>query len=216
MAGISSFHEIDFPLRIAMGAGGGPVRQTQIVPLGSGHEQRNARWSRSRRRFDAGFGVRSLDDLYEVVAFFEARMGRLIGFRFRDSMDHKSCAPGSAVSPLDQQIGTGDGTTGQFQLIRRYGSHAEELPRTVFKPVAGSVRIAVDGGELEAGADFDVDAASGIVTFAGGAVPGPDQNVTAGYVFDLPARFDTDSISANRVAFDAGEIPSIPIVELLQ
>jgi len=117
-----AFHEILFPTSIALGATGGPERRTEIVQLGSGFEERNALWAQSRRRWNAGLGVKTLDDLHAVIAFFEARMGRLHGFRFRDRSDWKSCAPGSAHQPTDQVIGTGDGLTVSFQLKKTYSS----------------------------------------------------------------------------------------------
>ncbi len=81
-----SFHEIQFPTAIAFHSTGGPARKTEIVTLGSGYEERNAVWANSRRRYDVGYGVKTLDDLHAVIAFFEARMGRLLrlplqGFR---------------------------------------------------------------------------------------------------------------------------------------
>ena len=80
------------------------VRKTEIVTLGSGHEERNAVWAGSRRSFDVGSGVRTLDDLYAVLEFFEARAGRLYGFRFKDFSDFRSAAPGAALTPLDQDM----------------------------------------------------------------------------------------------------------------
>ena len=95
-----AFHEVTFPLDIALGASGGPERRTDVVLLGSGAEERNARWAHSRRRYDAGYGVKSLAGLQAVVAFFEERRGRLHGFRFRDRLDHASAQPGAAPSPV--------------------------------------------------------------------------------------------------------------------
>src|ERR1700710_2895615 len=106
-----SFHEILFPLDIALKSAGGPERRTEIVTFGSGREARNARWAHSRRRYDAGYGVKSLDALQAVVAFFEERRGQLHGFRWRDRLDHSSAAPGGGPgSPLAQGIGIGGGT----------------------------------------------------------------------------------------------------------
>ena len=82
-----AFHDVLFPLDIALGARGGPQRRTEIVTLGSGAEERNARWRHSRRRYNAGYGVTSLRQLSAVVAFFEERRGRLYGFRWRDRLD---------------------------------------------------------------------------------------------------------------------------------
>src|SRR5437764_15027195 len=117
-----SFHEILFPLDIALKSAGGPERKTEIVALGSGREERNARWAHSRRRYDAGYGVKTLAALSTVVAFFEERRGRLYGFRWRDRLDYSSAAPDATAGPFDQAIGTGDGTTAMFQLVKTYGA----------------------------------------------------------------------------------------------
>src|SRR3954447_27079161 len=154
-----SFHEILFPLDIALRSAGGPQRRTELVTFGSGREQRNARWADSRRRYDAGYGVKTLEALQAVVAFFEERRGQLYGFRWRDRLDHSSAAPGGAVSPLDQGIGTGDGASAAFQLVKTYGASFAPYTREIAKPVAGSVRVAVAGLEL-AGSAFSVDSTS--------------------------------------------------------
>ena len=209
-----AFHEILFPLDVALGSRGGPERKTEIVTTGSGREERNARWAHARRRWNAGYGVKSLDTLSQVVAFFEERRGRLYGFRWRDRLDHSSAAPGAAPAPADQLIGLGDGTRTEFQLMKTYGSLHAPYARPIAKPVAGSVRIAVDGIEAQAGTDFDVDPVTGLVIFGPGQAPADSAPVTSGFNFDVPARFDTDFLEVDLAAFAAGEIPSIPIVEI--
>jgi uncharacterized protein (TIGR02217 family) len=205
-----AFHEVRFPTGIAFGSSGGPQRKTEIVTLGSGFEERNAVWANSRRRYDVGYGVKSLDDLHIVIAFFEARMGRLYGFRFKDFSDFKSCAPNAVLTPTDQTIGTGNGTATQFQLAKVYASGAGSWTRTIKKPVAGTVRVALNGVEQMSG--WSVDATTGVVTFT--SAPGSGVAVTAGFEFDVPVRFDTDALSVNLESFRAGEIPAIPIVEI--
>src|SRR5689334_11828491 len=157
------FHEIQFPTAIAFHSSGGPERKTEIVTLGSGFEERNAVWANSRRRYDVGYGVKTLDDLHVVIAFFEARLGRLYGFRFRDFADFKSCAPNQSASPLDDTIGTGDGVTTQFPLVKTYTSGPSSWVRTINKPVAGTVRVAVAGVEQTSG--LTIDTTTGLVTF---------------------------------------------------
>ncbi len=210
----AAFHEILFPLDVALRSAGGPERRTDVVALGSGREERNARWAHSRRRYDAGYGVKTLDALSAVLAFFEERRGRLYGFRWRDRLDHASAAPGAAVTPLDQAVGAGDGTTGDFPLTKTYGGVHAPYVRPIAKPVAGSVRVAVAGIEQSAGAAFAVDATSGIVTFLPGHVPPPGAAVTAGFLFDVPVRFDTDYLEVDLSAFAAGAIPHVPLVEI--
>lgn len=204
-----NFHEIRFPTAIAFHSSGGPERKTEIVTLGSGFEERNAVWANSRRRYDVGYGVKTLDDLHAVITFFEARLARLYGFRFKDFTDFKSCAPQANTAPTDQALGIGDGATKIFQLAKTYNSGSASWTRTIKKPVAGTVRAAINGAETTA---FTLDATTGQLTFA--AAPSDGAAITAGFEFDTPVRFDTDSLSVNLSNFAAGEIPSIPIVEI--
>lgn len=212
---MDGFHEVRFPVDVSFGATGGPERRNEIVTLTSGSERRNLRFARSRRHFDAGTGVRSLADLYEIIAFFEARRGSFHGFRFRDPFDMKSCRPELTPAPADQAIGTGDGQRAQFQLVKRYGEGEDAYLRPIVKPVAGTVRVAVAGVERASPADFSVDHQTGLVTFAGGSIPGAGATVTAGYEFDVPSRFDAERIAISLSAFKAGQIPTIPIVEIV-
>lgn len=211
---MAAFHEILFPMEVALGASGGPERLTEVVTTATGREQRNTRLADSRRRWDAGYGVKTLAALAEIVAFFEERRGRLYGFRWRDRLDHSSAAPGAAVSPLDQALGTGDGTCGRFQLAKTYGALHAPYVRPVAKPVSGSVRVAVDGIERTLGSDFTLDLTTGEITFFASALPALGAAVTAGFLFDVPVRFDTDFLEVNLSAFAAGEIPRIPIIEI--
>ncbi len=209
-----NFHDVRFPTAISLASAGGPERRTDIVVLGSGHEERNTRWADSRRRYDAGYGIKTLDELHEVIAFFEERRGQLYGFRWRDPADWKSCAPLGVPDAGDQVIGTGDGVTTDFQLIKTYGATMAPWQRAVKLPVVGSVVVAVDGVAQVEGLAFTVDAKTGIVSFTAGNVPGSSAPITAGYEFDVPARFDTDRLEVNVTGFKHGAIPSIPIVEV--
>jgi uncharacterized protein (TIGR02217 family) len=204
------FHEVRFPAGISFGSSGGPERKTEIVTLGSGFEERNAVWANSRRRYDVGYGVRSLDDIHTVIGFFEARLGRLYGFRFKDFPDFKSCAPNGTVTPADCIIGTDNGTATQFQLTKSYVSGAGTWTRAIQKPVAGTLRMALNGAEQVTG--WSLDNTTGLVTFL--SAPGSGVSVTAGFEFDVPVRFDADSLSINLASFRTGEIPAIPIVEI--
>ena len=209
-----AFHEVRFPTRISRGAVGGPERRTDVVALGSGYEERNSRWADSRRSYNAGYGVATLDDLNAVIAFFEERRGRLHGFRWKDHADFKSCASSVATTPLDQVIGVGTGSLAQFQLKKTYGSAFAPWQRAVKKPVAGTVGVAVAGVTKTISAQFTVDTATGVITFAPGQFPANGQTVTAGFEFDVPARFDTDKLEVNVAGFKHGAIPVIPIVEI--
>lgn len=209
----TSFHEIRFPLRLALGTTGGPVRRTDIVNLSNGREARNQRWRDSRRHYDAGSGIRSVADLYAVLAFFEARSGQLYGFRFRDPVDNRSSAPGQPVTATDQRLGTGTGTKADFQLLKTYADAGGQSVREIVKPVAGTVLVSVAGLTVPA-ADYTVNVATGIITFVPGKLPANSAIVRAGYEFDVPVRFDSDRIDIDLSAFNAGRIPAIPLIEI--
>ncbi len=200
-----AFHEVRLPARLAFGSTGGVERRTEITTLGSGFERRSTPWAEGRRRYLIGAGLRSLDDMAALTAFFEARRGRLYGFRFRDFADFKSCAPGEAPAATDQRIGTGDGVRRSFGLRKVYGDHE----RRIRKPVEGSVRLAVNGVETTA---FSVDPATGQVTLA--AAPASGAVVTAGFVFDVPVRFDADRIEVTLESFGAGRMVAMPLIEV--
>ena len=205
-----AFHEIRFPDNISRGARGGPERRTQVVELASGDEERNASWANSRRRYDVAYGIRRSDDLAAVVAFFEARNGRLFGFRYKDWADYKSNLPSQAITPTDQQIGTGTGSLKTFQLDKRYTSGAQTWVRTIAKPVAGTVRVAL--GTVEQVTDWTLDSATGVVTFT--TAPGNGVIVRAGFEYDVPVRFDTDMLDVTLDIERLGSITSIPLLEI--
>lgn len=203
---MSGFHDVRFPLSIGLDARGGPERRTEIVTLNSGREERNAVWRDSRRRWDAAPGVRSQADLARLIAFFEARQGRLHAFRFTDPFDHSSALTGAAPGPLDQVIGTGDGATSRFQLTKTYGDAASQWRRPITHPQAESVRAATDG--LETGFDLESD---GWIVFD--TPPADGALITAGFRFDVPTRFDADQIEASLES-GAALIASVPLLEV--
>jgi uncharacterized protein (TIGR02217 family) len=209
-----TFHDVRFPTNLAFGATGGPERRTDIVTLGSGAEERNARWQNSRRMWNIGSGIRALDDLHQLVAFFEERRGRLHGFRFRDPADWKSCPPQQTPSPTDQVLGTATGPLTAYRLRKAYGTSSNAWHRTITKPVDGTVRVAVDGTEKTAGQHFSISHTTGVVTFLPGHIPPPGAIVTAGFAFDVPVRFDTDKLEIDVSGIRHGAIPQIPIVEI--
>ncbi|MDT8856311.1 DUF2460 domain-containing protein [Paracoccaceae bacterium Fryx2] len=206
------FHEVRFPANLSFGSVGGPERRTEIVTLANGFEERNTPWAHSRRRYDAGVGLRSLDDVEALIAFFEARRGQLFGFRWKDWADFRSCAASRVVGPEDQQIGVGDGEATVFRLAKTYVSGGASYVRPIVKPVLGTVRVAVAGDPKVEGLEFTVDPASGEVHFD--VAPDVGVVVSAGFEFDVPVRFDTDRIQTSVASFQAGDVPSVPVVEV--
>ncbi len=212
---MAGFNEVRFPTDVALGARGGPERRTDVVTLRSGAEERNAVWADGRRKYQAGYGVKSFAQLEAVRDFFEAQRGRLYGFRWKDRFDYRSCPSPQTPTALDVAIGTGDGRTATFQLVKLYGAGLPTpYTRTIAKPVPGTVRIGVSGAAVAAALAWTADATSGLVTFLPGHVPPAGGAVTAGFEFDVPVRFDTDYLEADLAWFEAGQIPNIPIVEI--
>ncbi len=206
-----AFHHIRFPLDIALNSRGGPERLTDIAALSSGHEERNQRWAHARRRYNAGYGIKSREDVLAVVAFFEERRGRFHSFLWRDGLDFSSNGGAGTPGALDQQIGIGDGASTTFQLVKRYGGGFDPYDRPISKPDAASVIVAVNGSVLGAG-EFAVSETTGIVTLT--TAPAAGAVVSAGFEFDVPVRFDTDQLEVDLAGFDAAEITSIPLVEV--
>ena len=207
-----AFHDIRFPASLSFGSLGGPERRTEIVTLTNGYEERNTPWEHSRRRYDAGLGMRSLDDLGALIAFFEARRGQLHGFRWKDWADYKSCAASRGVGFNDQVIGVGDGQRAVFALQKTYASGAETYVRPICKPVAGTVLVGLAGDPKIETIEYDLDTTTGDITFA--VAPAQGVRVTAGFECDVPVRFETDRIQTSVESFAAGEVPSVPVIEV--
>ncbi len=142
---MTGFHDVRFPDAIARGATGGPEYSTDIVSVASGYEQRNVNWTAARARYDIGTGIRTREQMAEVIAFFRARKGRAYGFRFRDWTDFE--AVGQAM------LATADPLV--WQLVRRYPSGPSEDVRKITKPEVGSVVVRVDGS-VAAGAKVEL------------------------------------------------------------
>ena len=204
------YDDVRFPTAIARGASGGPERRTDVVSTASGKEERNSRWSHSRRKFNVGFGIKSVAQLQTVIDFFEARRGRLHGFRFKDYTDYKSCGPTATPTRTAQLIRTGNGSNASFQLLKNYGAPSRVYGRPIHAPVVATLLVAVNGTATTAFTLSD----SGLITFNPGNIPANLATVTAGFEFDVPVRFDTDEITVNLTHFEAGEIPDIPLVEV--
>lgn len=207
---MTDFHEVRFPTSISRGSSGGPRRRTDIVTLRSGFEERNAVWADSRREYDAGLGIRDINDLHEVLEFFEARLGRLYGFRWKDWADYKSVAPNKSISEGDQILALVPGETAVYQLTKVYASGPTAYTRSITKPVAGTVVLAENGLLLVDGLDFYVDIQTGLVYI--GYIP--NGVVTVGFEFDVPVRFTQDHLDVNVELFSAGSVPQLGVTEV--
>jgi uncharacterized protein (TIGR02217 family) len=201
-----------FPDDIAYGSSGGPGFKTFVFEGHSGVEQRNQAWTLARGTWDVSYGIRDKVDMDTVRAFFHAHRGKLIGFRFKDWGD---------FTLTDENIGTGDGADATWQIIYTYsqGPTANNYVRTITKIVAATVTVEVNGtpvtegtGATEVAVDYD----TGILTFGASAIPASGLAITVTLEFDVPVRFDTDTMASAHEGFETEAWGSIPIVEILE
>lgn len=202
------FDDLPYPLALGRDATVTPEFSTSIAVTASGFERRNSLWSNARLHFDVGPGIRSEAELGTLIAFFRARRGAARGFRLRDPSDHSSNGMTGTPTMTDQLIGTGDGVTSLFPLVKRYGEGAAEQLRRITRPHPASVLVsvngvAVSGWTLEPG---------GVISFA--TPPAAAAVVRAGFSFDVPVRFAEDRLDVSGSSFAAGEAPSVPVIEV--
>lgn len=205
---MNAFHDVVFPTGIGRNAEVSAEFSTNIVTLLSGHERRNSDWADARLSYDVAPGVRSGEELAELLAFFRARRGASIGFRFGDPFDDSSNGMTGNATMLDQLLGVGDGIRTRFQLRKIYGSGPDAQIRHITRPRGSSILVAVDGvlsanWSLGDGGEIQFDTA-----------PGIGAQITAGFRFDVPVRFAQDRIDASRATFGAGDMPSVTLIEI--
>jgi uncharacterized protein (TIGR02217 family) len=196
-----SFVEIQFPADISYGSSGGPTFSTDVIEAFSGFEQRNINWSAARARYNVAHGVKTQSQLDELIAFFRARQGKAIGFRFKDWTDYQATT---------ETLGTGDGVTNEFQLVKRYASGGATELRAITKPVSGTVQVFRNAALVSSG--VSVNTATGKVTFA--APPATGVVITSSFQFDVPVRFDTDRLAATLESYGVNSWLDIPLVEV--
>ena len=190
-----SFVEVQFPTDISYGATGGPVFLTDVVTTVSGHEQRNSKWSQARARYNVASGVKTEAQWQALIAFFRARRGKAVGFRFKDFSDYLA-----VNQPL---ISLGDD---EYQMVKRYVSGSVVSERVITKPVAGTVKLYRNSLLQVSG--WSVDTTTGIITTA---LTG---TLTVDYEFDVPVRFDTDELALSMDSYNAGSWNNIPLIEV--
>ncbi|WP_253299753.1 DUF2460 domain-containing protein [Wolbachia endosymbiont of Chironomus riparius] len=195
-----SFTEVRFPENISYGSTGGPEFSTEIVKTHNGYEQRNINWSNARARYNISYGVKSNEQLLELITFFRARKGRAIGFRLKDWLD---------FTTIDQEIGTGNGKQTTFQLIKIYVNSQDKYIRTIKKPVYDTVKIYLNSKEYS---EYSVDYSNGKIMFMN--PPKKDTIITANFEFDVPVRFDTDYLSTSIDNYGSNSCNNISLVEI--
>lgn len=209
----ASFHNVRFPPAISLGAVGGPERKVDIVRLRNGAEYRNVHCRHSKRVYEAGSGIKTKDELFEILSFFEARGGSEYGFLWKDWLDFSSGYPSHDIGAEDEILGVGDNETTIFPLVKHYRSGDGDYLRPIRKPVLSTLLVAIDGTERVEGMHYSFDDALGSIVFQDPVTSGA--TVTAGFEFDVPVRFDCEKLDISLSHFDAGEVLHIPLVEVL-
>lgn len=199
-----SFHNVRLPEDIEQGAEGGPEFKTTVLQLSSGFEKRNVEWQIVKPSYDIAYGIRTKEDLQDVMDFFYARQAKAYGFRFKDWSDFE-------IGPI-QAIGIGDGSNALFQIIKRYTSGSYTYDRKITRVVTGTLAVYVDGVLKTVTTHYTVDMDTGLITFTGGNTPANTKVVAVTCEFDVPVRFDIDKLNVRMQWEDAMEIPSIPLV----
>lgn len=205
---MDAFDDVLYPLAPGRDVSASPEFSTTVAVTASGHERRNTLWSDARMSYDVGPGIRSEAELSVLLQFFRARRGAARSFRFADPFDCSSNAMTGVPGPADQLLGTGDGQTARFPLVKRYGSGSDAQVRRITRPRSGSVSVSV-GGTQASGWTLDE---GGVVVFS--AAPPAGAAVRAGFLFDVPVRFAEDRLTVAGAAFAAGEVPSVPLIEV--
>ncbi|MFU7527315.1 DUF2460 domain-containing protein [Qipengyuania sp. ASV99] len=205
---MEAFDDVLYPFPLGRSTAVAPEFSTSISVTASGHERRNSLWSDARVHFDVGPGIRSESELSELISFFRARRGAAIGFRISDPFDHSSNGMTDSPTMLDQLIGIGDGQRADFQLVKSYGAGADPQKRPITRPRTETLLVSVDGNPV---LDWTIGS-KGLLTLT--QAPPDGAEVRAGFLFDVPVRFAEDRIDISGVNFDAGEAPSIPLIEI--
>lgn len=200
--------DVIFPVGVSWGTTGGPEWLVEIVSKASGYEERNTPWSAPLRSYDAKYGVRTHDELYEVLELYLVAMGPLRGFRLLDWTDYRSGPPQKVPTATDQPLGAGDGVRTAFPLAKTYKVGPHLATRRINKPF-GTILVAVNGVAVTSG--FTVDMADGVVSFA--EPPSTGAALTWGGQFHVPVRF-AGKLDQIAVRGQIGDIPSIPLKEI--
>jgi len=170
-----------------------PRWSTAITQVDSGAEQVNQRWAHPLYRFTLPEAVRDHTVFEAVRDQWMAMRGPAHTWPFRDPLDFASQAlPAANVAPTvtmtDQVIGTGDGETTQFQLVKAYTRGTQSYSRLIHLPIVNTVLISINGGSTAI--PWTVSRPGGVVEFD--TAPGIGAVIRAGFLFDVEVRFESD------------------------
>lgn len=189
-----------FPDTVALGMTGGPRFATTVAPSPSGAEALMDHWPLELGAWDLVQANRTDAETAALLALFRLACGRAHGFRFHDPTDDTGTL---------ELLGTGDGTTQTYQLVKHYDDGAFTYSRPILKPIAGSVLVYLDGVLTTT---VLVSSSTGVVTLD----PAPDADVliTASFRYHVPVRFDMDACAITCVEPGISTWSGMRLVEL--
>ncbi len=187
---------------------GGARFATEIKMGRSGHEFRNRRWAEPLREFSMSFSSRSMDAVLDMLEFAYRTAGAWLGFRMKDWVDFKSCPPRQTPIATNQALGTGDGSEYYFKMNKSYGA---QYTRRIYKPIASTIMVAVNGTTL-AQSEWFVDDVNGVIVFKD--APANNAVLTWGGEFDVPVRFEEDILETLTHYHALGQSGNIGLREI--
>lgn len=206
-----------FPQNVSPGSEGLIESLVDVIRNPAGYDVRVKRRNWKPRKFNPTFSLRQSDGtpdtgkIYDIINFWEAADGPLNTFKFIDRLDYKSCRPNETPTALDVSIGTGDGSTDEFQIRKSYSVGSTTVYRNILCPKASSLLVALNGSPTTS---YTVDEETGLITFT--SPPGSGVVITAGFVFYCKVRFDMQDLSAVYEGFRVGSVGSVQLIEVIQ
>ena len=194
-----------FPECVSYGSSGGPGFKTGIFEVDSGLTQTEIQWERIRARYNANFDHVPPEDIARVEDFFYGMKGKAIAFRYKDWSDY-------TIS--NQNFMVGDGVTTSFQIFKRYTSGGFTYDRMIKAPRSGSYAVALNGAQLILDQDYWVNELAGTIVFRNAPPPDALGTIIQGE-FDVPVRFDTDTLDVSFDEFRQLNVSSLPMIEVL-
>ena len=175
-----------------------PLWATRVQTSISGRQSRQADWTYPRYSWELDYDfLRSgpgYSELQTLVGFVNQMQGGFATFLYRDDDDN-------AVA--GQQIGTGDGTTTSFPLIRTYGGFIEPVGR-----VNAISAVTVGGATESFTVTYDAGIESGsAITFATAPVAGTV--VAASFSYYWRCRFSEDTTDFTKFLYGLSSVSKL-------
>lgn len=155
----------------------GPVFQTTVIPLMGGYEDRNQDWQVALWRYDVSLNNRPLTEIRAFMAHVLGRRGSANTFPLRDPLDN---------TLTDENIGTGDGVTTEFQIKKIYADENRPYRRPL--AIVSSLVVKVAGvTQVE---ETDYEQQDGWLSFTDAPTAGQAITVTCDFL--IPVRYQAD------------------------